>query len=91
MYDTVHKDGRKARINYTVWSEVFSCPECAGEVVFLEEALDQKTKRVRDEFPCPACRTAIVDVAAKLPDAVIDEDNALFMYRDVARTRLGIA
>lgn len=56
MYETLHTDGKtKGRMNYTVWSEVFSCPECAGEVVFVEEALDKETKRVRDEFPCPSC------------------------------------
>ncbi len=56
MYETLHSDGKtKARINYTVWSEVFSCPECAGEVVFLEEALDKDTKRTLDSFPCPHC------------------------------------
>jgi predicted RNA-binding Zn-ribbon protein involved in translation (DUF1610 family) len=55
MYETAHKGGKKGRINYTVWSEVFSCPECAKEIVFLEEALDKKTKRVREEFPCPHC------------------------------------
>jgi hypothetical protein len=43
------------RIEYTVWSEVFTCPDCAGEVVFLDEALDEETKRVRDAFPCPHC------------------------------------
>jgi DNA modification methylase len=42
-------------IEYTVWSEVFTCPDCTGEVVFLDEALDQETKRVRDSFPCPHC------------------------------------
>ena len=42
-------------IEYTVWSEVFTCPDCAGEVVFLDEALDDETKRVRDSFPCPHC------------------------------------
>jgi DNA modification methylase len=56
MYKTMHTDGKtEGRINFTVWSEVFSCPECAGEVVFVEEALDTKTKRVRDRFPCPRC------------------------------------
>lgn len=56
MYETLHTDGKKkGRINYTVWSEVFSCPECAGEVVFLEEALDKKSKKTRSEFPCPHC------------------------------------
>ena len=56
MYETLHTDGKsKARINYTVWSEVFSCPECAGEVVFLDEALDEETNKTRAEFPCPHC------------------------------------
>ncbi|MFB1485588.1 MULTISPECIES: DNA methyltransferase [unclassified Thiocapsa] len=56
MYETLHTDGRtKGRIQYTVWSEVFTCPECAGEVNFLDEALDQVSKRVRDSFPCPHC------------------------------------
>jgi len=60
MYETLHTDGKtKGRINYTVWSEVFSCPECAGEVVFVEEALDEETKRVKKEFPCPHCDTRL--------------------------------
>ena len=60
MYETLHTDGKtKGRINYTVWSEVFSCPECSGDVVFLEQALDRKTNRVRDQFPCPGCRATL--------------------------------
>lgn len=56
MYETLHSDGKtKGRIEYTVWSEVFTCPECAGEVNFLNEALDEESKRVHDTFPCPHC------------------------------------
>ena len=56
MYETLHSDGKtKGRIEYTVWSEEFSCPECAGTVNFLDEALEGETKRVRDVFPCPHC------------------------------------
>ena len=56
MYETLHTDGRTAgRINYTVWSEVFTCPDCAGEVVFFDEALDKGTRRTRSTFPCPHC------------------------------------
>ena len=56
MYETLHTDGKtKGRINYTVWSEVFSCPDCGGEVVFGREAMDARTKRVKKEFPCPGC------------------------------------
>lgn len=56
MYETIHTDGKtKGRIEYTVWSEVFTCPDCTGEVVFLDEGLDERTKRVRGSFPCPHC------------------------------------
>jgi hypothetical protein len=56
MYSTLHTDGKtKGRIEYTIWSEVFSCPECAGEINFREEAVEESSKRVRDSFPCPHC------------------------------------
>jgi DNA modification methylase len=56
MYETLHTDGKTVgRIEYTVWSEVFHCPDCSGEVVFVDEALDEQTKRVRETFPCPRC------------------------------------
>jgi hypothetical protein len=56
MYETFHSDGMtKGKIQYTVWSEVFSCPDCSGEVNFVDEALDTESKRVRDTFPCPHC------------------------------------
>jgi len=60
MYETLHTDGKKKGfINYTVWSEVFACTNCSGDVVFLEHALDKKSDRVRDEFPCPHCRASL--------------------------------
>ena len=60
MYETLHADGKtKGRIEYAVWSEVFSCPECAGEVVFLDEALDRESGRVRDRFACPNCDASL--------------------------------
>lgn len=64
MYETWHPhcdDPRrvKTKINYTVWSEVFVCSTCGSDVVFLDEALDFDTKRVKDEFPCPHCQTKL--------------------------------
>jgi DNA modification methylase len=60
MYETLHTDGKtKGRIEYTVWSQLYSCPECAGEVNFTEEALDEDSKRVKDEFPCPHCGASL--------------------------------
>jgi hypothetical protein len=60
MYETTHTDGAaKGRINYTVWSDVFACPECAGEVVFWDAAVDQVGKQILDEFKCPHCSAQI--------------------------------
>jgi 16S rRNA G966 N2-methylase RsmD len=56
MYETMHSDGKtKARIDYTVWSEVLNCSSCAGEIVFTEAALDPETQRVSDTITCPHC------------------------------------
>lgn len=55
MYETKHSDGQIGKINYIVWSDVFVCPECAGEVIFWEVAVDKKAGKVNDEFPCPHC------------------------------------
>jgi predicted RNA-binding Zn-ribbon protein involved in translation (DUF1610 family) len=56
MYQTLHNDGHTmGQINYAVWSDVFACPNCAQEIIFLQEALDPNTQRVRDLFACPHC------------------------------------
>ncbi|NLD05620.1 MAG: site-specific DNA-methyltransferase, partial [Synergistaceae bacterium] len=60
MYETLHTDGRsKGKIKYTVWSDVFVCPECTREVIFWNAAVDKKTGKVRDEFPCLHCGTML--------------------------------
>ena len=60
MYETLHTDGKtKGKINYTVWSDVFVCPECTKEVVFWDAAVDQSAGKVYDEFPCPHCSTSL--------------------------------
>ena len=56
MYETIHTDGKtKGRINYTVWSDVFVCPECTNEVVFWNEAVDHEAKKIVTPFQCPHC------------------------------------
>jgi len=60
MYETLHSDGKtKGKINYTVWSDVFVCPECTGEVVFWEVAVDKNTWQVIDSFDCPDCSATL--------------------------------
>jgi DNA modification methylase len=59
MYRTKTSDGREAIIDYTVWSEVFTCPHCGGPVVFYDEAYIPATGKVRDDFPCPSCGATV--------------------------------
>lgn len=66
MYETQHTingvvqtdlEGKPiiGKINYTVWSDVFVCPECSQEVVFWDAAVDKEMGTVKDEFACPYC------------------------------------
>ena len=56
MYETLHADGEtKGRIDYTVWSEIFGCPDCGGEIIFVKEAFDRDTKTINPEISCPHC------------------------------------
>lgn len=55
MYMTKHSDGRMGYINFTIWSDVFICNNCAEEIVFWEEAIDKESATVLDSFPCPNC------------------------------------
>lgn len=59
MYETRTPRGEKAKINYTVWSDVFICPECGNEVVFYNEAVNKENGKVLDQFPCPHCSTLL--------------------------------
>jgi DNA modification methylase len=60
MYETLHTDGKtKGKINYTVWSDVYVCPECAREVIFWEAAMDKSAGDVKEVFPCPHCKASL--------------------------------
>jgi DNA modification methylase len=71
MYETLHTDGDgetskyidgkpiKGRINYVVWSDVFVCPNCSGEIVFWDEAVDKEKGKVKDSFRCGRCRSEL--------------------------------
>lgn len=48
------ESGRRGAINYVVWSDVFSCPECAGEIVFWDSAVDVDNGKSSANLPMPA-------------------------------------
>jgi len=99
MYETRHTDGRRTgRIDYMVWSEVFSCPNCAGEVVFLDiktaVAFAEELERpiLDKQFGIPRhgsaegllrfCRSVIHHVVLVNPERR-DSDSSLFKLRSL--------
>ncbi len=44
-----------AKINYTVWSDVFICSNCGEEIVFWDAAVDHTNKTMIDDFLCRNC------------------------------------
>jgi DNA modification methylase len=78
MYETWHPhcdhhNRVKGRINYTVWSDVFVCPYCRGEIVFLDAAVDSETRKVRKAFLCPSCGAEVTKRdLARATDRVYD-------------------
>lgn len=58
-YETNHAvaGGRSSRgsIVYSVWSDVFICPECANEMTAWSVVVDRENSAMASEFPCPRC------------------------------------
>lgn len=66
MYETSHVDENgkqiygttgpvKGKINYTVWSDVFICPNCGSEIIFWDVAVDKENNKVKKNFRCIGC------------------------------------
>jgi DNA modification methylase len=56
MYETQDsKDGATCPIDFTVWSELFSCPECSGELEYWDLAYNEASGKIDDLLKCPHC------------------------------------
>lgn len=64
MYQTWHPhcdDPNRVRgkINYTIWSDVFACPQCGCEMIFWDVAVSPQAGQVKDQWDCPQCGTRL--------------------------------
>lgn len=57
LYETQDSHFISGKIAYTVWSDVFICSNCSGEIVFFDAAVDLTNEKINDEFVCPHCGT----------------------------------
>lgn len=46
---------RQALVRYTIWSDVYECPECGQHLNFWHEAVDQDEGTVSSELDCDSC------------------------------------
>lgn len=65
LYNTKHTNNEIGVINYIIWSDVFSCPECSGLINFYNTAFDSKKNELKKEFSCPHCGTHLTKEKAK--------------------------
>ena len=49
--------GVEAQVNYTIWSDLFTCPNCGQDINFWAEAVDLENETMNDELVCPHCGT----------------------------------
>ena len=60
MYQTTDlKSGKVCDIDFTIWSEVFSCPHCSGNLEFWTLAYDASSGKVIDTPTCPHCSVEV--------------------------------
>ncbi|MEM7935185.1 DNA methyltransferase, partial [Morganella morganii subsp. sibonii] len=68
MYVTKHTDGKIGKVNYTVWSEVYSCPGCSSEIIYYKEAFSEKDDGITtysDIFKCSHCNILVAKKPSK--------------------------
>ncbi len=60
MYETADPRTKKpCSINYTVWSEIFTCPHCSKEIEFWSLAYDEESGKVSATNKCPHCNSEV--------------------------------
>jgi 16S rRNA G966 N2-methylase RsmD len=87
MYETLHSDGKTIGvIEYTVWSQLYSCPECSDEIDFNTDAFDSATMAVKEQFSCPSCNAGLTK-RALVPQLETTLDQVIGGTRRVPKRR----
>ena len=55
LYETGVGSAR-SRVEYTVWSDVFACPQCGAEIIYWEGGRDPTSGAVAEQVTCPTCK-----------------------------------
>lgn len=101
MYETQASDtGAVGIINYTVWSDVFICPNCGHEIIFYDVAVDSESGKVSENFFCDNCGarlkkkdcnialTSYFDTALNMPIQMVKQKPVLINYQSGTKKRI---
>jgi len=59
MYETNYSNNKgeikKGEVQFTLWSDVFICPDCGSEIVFWDVAVDIEAGVLKNNLTCPHC------------------------------------
>lgn len=62
VYDTYHIGASsqvKGSISYTIWSEIYICPNCSKEINYWDAAVESDREKMKKKPICPYCRAEI--------------------------------
>lgn len=62
VYETQHSGayGQSCgNINYTIWSEIYVCPNCSEEINYWEAAVESDREKMKKKPTCPYCGAEI--------------------------------
>jgi DNA modification methylase len=55
MFKTQHVNGDSVDITCVIWSDFFTCPDCAQELNYWEQAVDLELGRIENVITCKNC------------------------------------
>jgi hypothetical protein len=89
MYETWHPhcddpNRVKGKIEYTVWSDIFTCPECSVEINYWDKTTDLKNSKVEKNFNCSNCGMSL---SRKSLDRVWDSEHDSIVNQVIKRAK----
>lgn len=54
-----HRPASKQPLEYSVWSDVFLCPNCSEEFCYWDVAVDTRRWKLREDLRCQKCNSSV--------------------------------
>ncbi len=85
LFNTNHLNkGEIGKINYLIWSEMFSCPTCSEELIYWDLVIDEDTNSFKKTFTCPQCKS---ELNKKLLEKLYEFSNDSIINQQIKTTK----